>query len=113
MKRDTDILLSNFRKEKRMKESYEGYWFRSHQVDESKWSKALYKNNEFHKHNAYDDDDEQESTIDDRIANKENKKLLSDGEITEGIQEFLEVGMKYRINVEAKDNKYCLEIEAI
>ena len=48
-----------------------------------------------------------------RIANKDNDKLLSGAEITMGIQEFLEMGMKYKVNIESKKDKYTLEIETI
>ena len=30
-----------------------------------------------------------------------------------GIQEFLEMGMKYKISIESKEDKYTLEIETI
>jgi hypothetical protein len=30
-----------------------------------------------------------------------------------GIQEFLEMGMKYKVNIESKKDKYTLEIETI
>jgi hypothetical protein len=30
-----------------------------------------------------------------------------------GIQEFLEMGMKYKISIESKEDKYSLEIETI
>ncbi len=53
------------------------------------------------------------SLADDSVAVRGNEKLLGQSEITKGISDFLEVGMKYRINVEIKENKYCLEIEAV
>ena len=48
-----------------------------------------------------------------RIANKDNDKLLCSAEITMGIQEFLEMGMKYKANIESEKDKYTLEIETI
>jgi hypothetical protein len=30
-----------------------------------------------------------------------------------GIQEFLEMGMKYKISIESKEDKYSLEIEPV
>ena len=66
-----------------------------------------------HQGNTYDDDVKGESHVDDRIANKDNEKLLNGAEITMGIQEFLEMGMKYKISIESKEDKYSLEIETI
>ncbi|HJO47526.1 MAG TPA: hypothetical protein QF625_01160, partial [Candidatus Scalindua sp.] len=63
--------------------------------------------------NTYDDDVKGESHVDDRIANKDNEKLLNGAEITMGIQEFLEMGLKYKISIESKEDKYSLEIETI
>ena len=66
-----------------------------------------------HQGNTYDDDVKGESHVDDRIANKDNDKLLSGAKITIGLQEFLEMVMKYKINIESKKDKYTLEIETI
>ena len=66
-----------------------------------------------HQGNTYDDDVKGESHVDDRIANKDNEKLLNGAEITMGIQEFLEMGLKYKISIESKEDKYSLEIETI
>ena len=66
-----------------------------------------------HQGNTYDDDVKGESHVDDRIANKDNEKLLNGAEITMGIQEFLEMGMKYKISIESKEDKYSLEIEPV
>ncbi|MFQ5962709.1 MAG: hypothetical protein ACE5KZ_00310 [Candidatus Scalinduaceae bacterium] len=95
-----------------MKKNYEGYWFRSHQDSVSMWHSGLYEEDKYYSHDDYDEN-EPDSPTDDLTAVKENKKILSENEITKGILDFLEVGMKYKINVEVKENKYCLEIEAI
>jgi hypothetical protein len=97
-----------------MENTYEGYWYRSHQDSASVWQYGLYKKGEYHPNIVYDDDDvKEESHVDDRVAGKGNEKLLSESEITTGIKEFLEVGMKYKINIETKENKYLLRIEHI
>ncbi len=96
-----------------MENTYEGYWYRSHQDSNSMWQCGLYKENKYYPNRVYDDDDEEESHVDDRIAVKENEKLLGQSEIIMGIKEFLEIGMKYKINIEARENKYLLDIEAI
>jgi len=96
-----------------MENTYEGYWFRSHRGSDSFRECGLYKEDKHHQGDIYDDDIKGESHVDDRIANKENEKLLSGSEITMGIQEFLEMGMKYKVNIETKEDKYTLEIEPI
>ena len=96
-----------------MGNTYEGYWFRSHRGSDSFRECGLYKEDKHHQGDIYDDDIKGESHVDDRIANKENEKLLSGSEITMGIQEFLEMGMKYKVNIETKEDKYTLEIEPI
>lgn len=95
-----------------MKKTYEGYWFRSHRDSASKWHYSLYEQDQYYSHDEYDEN-EPDSPIDDLVAIKGNKKLLDQSEIIKGLFDFLEVGMKYRINVEIKENRYCLEIEAI
>ena len=96
-----------------MGNTYEGYWFRSHRGSDSFRECGLYKEDKHHQGDIYDDDIKGESHVDDRIANKDNEKLLSGSEITMGIQEFLEMGMKYKVNIETKEDKYTLEIEPI
>ncbi len=96
-----------------MENTYEGHWFRSHRGSNSFRECGLYKEDKHHQGNTYDDDVKGESHVDDRIANKDTEKLLSGGEITIGIQEFLEMGMKYKVNIESEEGKYSLEIETI
>lgn len=96
-----------------MRNTYEGYWFRSHRGSDSLKQCGLYKEDKHHPSNVYDDDVKDESHVDDRVADKDNEKLLSGSEITMGIQEFLEMGMKYKVNIESKEGKYILEIETI
>ncbi len=96
-----------------MENTYEGYWFRSHRGSKSFRECGLYKEDKHHQSNTYDDDVKGESHVDDRIANKDNEKLLNGAEITMGIQEFLEMGMKYKISIESKEDKYTLEIEPV
>ncbi len=96
-----------------MGNAYEGYWFRSHRGSNSFRECGLYKEDKHHQGNIYDDDVKDESHVDDRVANKDNEKLLSGGEITMGLQEFLEMGMKYKVNIESKEGKYTLEIETV
>jgi len=93
-----------------MGNTYEGYWFRSNRGSKSFRECGLYKEDKHHQGNIYDDDVKDESHVDDRVANKDNEKLLSGGEITMGLQEFLEMGMKYKVNIESKEGKYTLEI---
>jgi hypothetical protein len=50
------------------------------------------------------------SHIDDRVADKENKRVLNGNDITTSIREFLEDGMKYKISIEVKDDKFNLQI---
>ncbi len=95
-----------------MKKTYEGYWFRSHRDSASMWHCALYKEDNYYSHDDHDEN-EPDSPTDDLVAVKENEKLLNQSEIIKDLSDFLEVGMKYKINVEIKENKYCLEIEAI
>ncbi|MEE9605862.1 MAG: hypothetical protein V3V70_09860 [Candidatus Scalindua sp.] len=75
------------------------------------WHYALYKEDKHYPHDYYDET-EPDSPADGLVAVRGNEKLLGQSEITKGISDFVEVGMKYRINVEIKKNKYCLEIEA-
>jgi len=96
-----------------MENTYEGHWFRSHRGSNSFRECGLYKEDKHHQGDTYDDDIKGESHVDDRVANKDNEKLLSGGEITMGIQEFLEMGMKYKVNIESEEGKYSLEIETI
>ena len=96
-----------------MGNTYEGYWFRSHRGSDSFRECGLYKEDKHHQGDIYDDDIKGESHVDDRIANKDNEKLLSGSEITMGIQEFLEIGMKYKVNIESTEDKYTLVIETI
>ncbi len=96
-----------------MENSYEGFWFKSHQNFGSLKQLGLYKENKYHQNNVYDDDVTNESHVDDCVADQENKKLLSGNDITMGLQEFLEIGMKYKITVEVKDTMYRLQIENI
>ena len=70
---------------------------------------GLYKEDKHHPANVYDDDVKDESHVDDRVANEDNEKLLSGAEITVGIQEFLEMGMRYKVNIESKEGKYTQE----
>lgn len=96
-----------------MGNAYEGYWFRSNRGSKSFREYGLYKEDKHHQGNTYDDDIKDESHVDDRVADNDNEKLLSGGEIMMGIQEFLEVGMKYKVKIESKEDKYTLEIETI
>jgi len=96
-----------------METIYEGYWYRSHEDSSSLRQCGLYKARKDHPDHIYDDDVTDASHIDDRVADKENERILSGNEITMGIQEFLEVGMKYKISIEVKDDKYNLQIENI
>ncbi len=96
-----------------MENSYEGYWFKSYQDSGSLKKCGLYKENKYHQNNIYDNDVTDESHVDDCVADHENEKIISGNEISMGIQEFLEIGMKYKITVEVKDTTYCLQIESI
>lgn len=96
-----------------MEKIYEGYWYRSHKDPDFEWQYGLYKENKYHPNNVYDDDDAEESHVDDRIADKENVQLLGQGDIAMGLQNFLEVGMKYKVTVEVRDKKYLLNIVTI
>lgn len=96
-----------------MGDTYEGYWYRSHQDAAFVWQYGLFKENTFHQDNTYDDDVDNESHVDDRVADKDNEQLLMGSDITRGIYQFLEVGMKYRVNIAVKENRYILEIENI
>ncbi|MDR4496319.1 MAG: hypothetical protein MRK02_00035 [Candidatus Scalindua sp.] len=93
-----------------MQNTFEGFWFRSHRNSTSKCQCGLYKDDIYYQNNVYDDV-EDESNVDDRVAVKENEKLLDESEIIMGIKEFLEIGMKYKIKIEIKENRYLLEIE--
>ncbi len=73
---------------------------------------ALYKEDKYYSHDDYDEN-KPDSPADDLVAVRGNWKLLGQSEITKGILDFVEVGMKYRINAEIKENKYCHEIEAV
>ena len=55
------------------------------------------------------DENEPDSPTDDLVAIKGNEKLLDQSKIIKDLSDFLEIGMKYKINVEIKENKYCLE----
>ncbi len=97
-----------------MENTYEGFWYRSHQDSATMWQYGLYKEGKYHPNIVYDDDEvEEESHVDDRVAGEGNEKLLSESEITMVINEFLEVGMKYKINIEVKEDKCLLRIENI
>jgi hypothetical protein len=67
----------------------------------------VYYKEDKYSHDYYDENETGRLT-DDLVAVRGNEKLLGQSEITKGISDFLEVGMKYRINVEIKENKYCL-----
>ncbi len=73
---------------------------------------TVYYKEDKYSHDDYDEN-EPDGPADDLVAVRGNEKILGQSEITKGILDFLEVGMKYRINAEIKENKYCLEIEAI
>jgi hypothetical protein len=96
-----------------METIYEGHWYHSQENSSSLRQCGLYKEKKDHPSHTYDDDVTDSSHIDDRVADKENKRVLSGNEITMGIQEFLEVGMKYRISIEIRDDKYSLQIESV
>ncbi len=96
-----------------MENSYEGFWFKSPQNSGSLNQFGLYKENKYHQNNVYDDDVTDDSHVDDCVADQENEKLLSGSDIAMGLQEFLEIGMKYKITVEVKDTVYRLQIENI
>ncbi len=96
-----------------MENTYEGYWFKSHQGSETLKKCGLYKENKYHQNNIYDNDVTNESHVDDCIADRKNEELLSGSKILMDLQEFLEIGMKYKITVEAKKNGYSLQIESI
>lgn len=100
-------------KEENMETIYEGHWYRSHEDSSSLRQCGLYKEKKDHPSHIYDDDVSDASHIDDRVADKENERVLSGNEITMSIQDFLEVGMKYKISIEVKDDKYNLLIENI
>jgi hypothetical protein len=95
-----------------MENSYEGYWYRSHKDSTSEWQCGLYNADTYYQNNVYDDVGD-DSHIDDRVATKENEKLLSESEIIMEIKEFLEIGMKYKIKIKKDETKYHLEIDEI
>ncbi len=99
-------------KEVEMETIYEGYWYRSHDDSSTLRRCGLYKEKKDHPSHTYDDDVTDASHIDDRVADKENEKILSGNEVTTSIQEFLEVGMKYKISIEVRDDKFNLLIES-
>ena len=96
-----------------METIYEGHWYHSHDNSSSLRQCGLYEEKKDHPSHTYDDDVTDASHIDDRVADKGNKRVLSGNEITASIQEFLEVGMKYKISIETRDDKYNLRIESI
>ena len=96
-----------------METIYEGHWYRSHENSSSLRQCGLYKEKKDHPSHTYDDDVTDASHIDDRVADKENERILSGNEITTSIQEFLEVGMKYKISIEVRDDSYNLRIENV
>jgi len=96
-----------------METIYEGYWYRSHDDSTTLRRCALYKEKKDHASHTYDDDVTDASHIDDRVADKENEKILSGKEITTSLQNFLEVGMKYKISIEIRDDKFNIQIENI
>ena len=100
-------------KEWKMETIYEGHWYHSRENSSSLRQCGLYKEKKEHPSHTYDDDVTDASHIDDRVADKENKRVLSGNEITMSIQEFLEVGMKYKISIEIRDDKYNLQIESV
>ncbi len=57
---------------------------------------ALYKEDK-HSHDDYDEN-ETDSPADDLVAVRGNEKLLGQSEITKGILDFQEVGMKYNLS---------------
>ncbi len=96
-----------------MEDSYEGYWVKSHQDPGTLEQCGLYKENKYHEDNVYDNDVTDESHVDDCVADSENEKLLSGSDITMGLQEYLEIGMKYKITIDVKENMYRLQIENV
>lgn len=96
-----------------METIYEGHWYESHEDSSSLRQCGLYKEKKDHPGHTYDDDVTDASHIDDRVADKDNKKVLSGKEIITGIQEFLELGMRYKISIEVRDDSYNLRIENI
>ncbi len=96
-----------------METIYEGHWYHSHDNSSTLRQCGLYKEKKEHPSHTYDDDVTDSSHIDDRVADKDNQRILSGNEITTSIQEFLEVGMKYKISVEIRDDSYNLRIENI
>ncbi len=61
------------------------------------WHCALYKEDKYYSHDDYDEN-ETDSPADDLVAVRGNEKLLGQSEITKGISDFLEVGMKYNLS---------------
>ncbi len=96
-----------------METIYEGHWYRSRENSSSLRQSGLYEEKGDHQSHTYDDDVTDASHIDDRVADKGNKRVLNGNEITTSIQEFLEVGMKYKISIEVRDDEYNLRIENI
>ncbi|GAX60816.1 GATA Zn-finger-containing transcription factor [Candidatus Scalindua japonica] len=94
-----------------METIYEGHWYHSHENSISLRQCGLYKDKMEHPGHTYDDDITDASHIDDRVADKGNERVISGNEITVSIQEFLEVGMKYKISIDVRDDSYNLRIE--
>ncbi|MBT3880124.1 MAG: hypothetical protein HON76_15770 [Candidatus Scalindua sp.] len=96
-----------------METIYEGHWYHSHEDSTTLRRCGLYKDKKDHPSHTYDDDVTDASHLDDRVADKGNESVLSGNEITMSIQEFLEVGMKYKISIEVRDDSYNLRIENV
>ncbi len=96
-----------------METIYEGHWYHSHENSSALRQSGLYEEKSDHPSHTYNDDVTDTSHIDDRVADKGNKRVLSGNEITTSIQEFLEVGMNYKISIEVRDDEYNLRIENI
>lgn len=96
-----------------METIYKGHWYHSHENASTLRQCGLYKEKKEHPSHTYDDDVTDASHIDDRVADKDNQIVLSGNEITMSIQEFLEVGMRYKISIEVRDDSYNLRIENI
>jgi hypothetical protein len=61
------------------------------------WHCALYKEDKYYSHDDYGEN-EPDGPADDLVAVRGNEKLLGQSEITKGILDFLEVGMKYNLS---------------
>ncbi len=96
-----------------METIYEGHWYHSHENSSSLRQSGLYEEKSDHPSHTYDDDVTDASHIDDRVADKGNKRVLSGNEITTSIQEIREVETHYKISIEVIVDDYNLRIENI